>query len=225
MGMFTLPGRKTIAGLAVAGMVLVGGMGTALADQDTTTGATRYQQFTERLASLLSKQPDEVRNAITQVHNQYIDEAVAAGTIPADKAQELKDRAATGGVPFLGGGPGFGKGHGRGHGEAGRPGGMLMGEVTKVDGQTITVKTPDGTEKTALLTAATEVRKGRDAADATAITVGARVGIHGEADAAGVVTAAKVLIHDGTEPQPGGRRGGRGPQGQAPATQTPVPTN
>ena len=87
MKMFTLPGRKTLAGLAIAGMVLVGGMGTALVDENTTTGATRYQQFTERLAILLSKQPNEVRNTITQVHSQYIYEAVAAGKIPADKAR------------------------------------------------------------------------------------------------------------------------------------------
>lgn len=85
-------------------------------------------------------------------------------------------------------------------------------------GQTITVKLPNGTEKTAVLTATTEVCKGRDAATAAAITVGAHVGIHGEADAAGVVTATKVMVHDGAAPQlgdrRGGPRGGRGPQGQ-----------
>lgn len=213
MARFTLPGRKTLAGLAVAGLVLVGGMGTALADEETANGAaSRYQQFTERLATLLGKQPDEVRNAITQVHSQYIDEAVAAGKIPADRAQELKDRAAQGGVPFLGG-PGRGPGHG------GKLFRMLMGEVASVDGQTLTIKGPDGTEKTVLLTDTTEIRKGRETADVSAITVGAHVAIHGEPDEQGVVTAERVHIHDGElGPRPGGRRGNRGPGEQPPTS-------
>lgn len=44
----------------------------------------------------------------------------------------MKDRAAQGGVPFLGGWPGDRGGHDKGPGHGAMPGGMLMGEVTKV---------------------------------------------------------------------------------------------
>lgn len=220
MKMFTLPGRKAVLGLAAAGMLFAGALGgTALANEgDTGTSLqSRYEQFTERLATLLGKQPTEVRDAITQVQHQYIDEALAAGKITAEQAAAMKERAAQGGAPFL-----------HGPGRHGMPGAALMGEVVKVEGQTLTVKTPDGTEQTAQLTAATEIRQGRDgAADASALTAGAKVAVFGQADAQGVLTAERVHIHDGQpgERGPGhrgGPRGGRGPQGgQPPAAPTP----
>ena len=141
----------------------------------------------------------------------------------------MKDRAAENGVPFFGTFGGHGKGHhGKGPG-IGHQGGGLMGEVTKVEGQTITVKTPDGAEKTAVLTDTTEVRKGRDQADASAITVGAKVAVRGEANDQGVVTAAAVHVHDGKEPvgRPGGPKAGpkgRGHRGGAGAPVAPTST-
>ncbi len=213
----TFPGKKVLAGLAVGGLLLAGTIGTALADKNPPAGgpANYYQQFTERLATLLGKQPDEVRSAITQVQGQFIDEGVTAGKIPADRAQALKDRAASGEGPFFGGHPGHGRG--MGPGREGHPGDGVMGEVVKVDGQTLTIKTPDGSEKTVLLTATTKIFKGRDLADATALQVGTRLAAHGKADAQGVVTADEVHTMDG-QPGPGhGQRGEHhGPTGTSP---------
>lgn len=212
-----IPGRKTLLGVAAAGLLLAGTLGTALAGGDTTNGATRYQQFTERLATILGKQPDEVRSAIAQVYSQYLDEAVAAGTLPADKAQAMKDRMAQGGAPFFGGPGGHGKG--MGHGRAGHPGGGVKGEVVSVNGSTVTIKAPNGSEQTVLLTPATQVFKGRAAADASAITPGVRIAVHGQADDQGVVTAEKVHTLDGEMGKRGPRPDRRGPAA-APAAPT-----
>ncbi len=71
----------------------------------------------------------------------------------------------------------------------------LAGEVTAVNGLTVTLSTRDG-ERTVRLSDATEVREGRAAADRSAITVGDRVKVQGQADAQGVIAAERVTIGD-----------------------------
>lgn len=71
----------------------------------------------------------------------------------------------------------------------------LAGEVTAVDGTTITVNTREGA-RTVGLSANTTVREGRAVADRGAITVGDRVKVQGQADARGTIAAERISIGD-----------------------------
>lgn len=105
-----------------------------------------------------------------------------------------------------------------------RPGGMVLGEVTKVDGDTVTVAAmslaggPPSDIDTEPTTETTTVAVGSDTritttadADAEDVKVGVCVTAQGEADSAGAITAESIAISqpvDGECGFPGGPRGG-----------------
>lgn len=66
----------------------------------------RMEEHLNRLAGNLGVTPDKLRDALRQTAIQEIDAAVARGDIPADRAQQIKDRIQNGqGAPL---GPRFG---------------------------------------------------------------------------------------------------------------------
>ena len=151
------PTRYVIGG-ALAGLLVIGtavvasaqsGGGTpvpapgapAQASATATPGARaqQHEEYLARLAGNLGVEVERLRAALRQTAEQAIDEAVAQGRIPAERAEELKRRAAEGGA-FK-----FGFGHGQGkRGEfrdgprlTGVPGGipgMALNEVARIVG-------------------------------------------------------------------------------------------
>lgn len=69
----------------------------------------------------------------------------------------------------------------------------VMGTVAKIDGSTITIKTPKGEEKTVMIIADTKFVKGSVAAKQTDLKVGDRVVIHAKSEQ-GVLHATEVKI-------------------------------
>ncbi len=186
-------------GLMAALTLAVVGIGAASAQSGTTEADTAYDRFINRVAELLGKTPAQLESAMTQASKEQIDQAVEDGELTQEQADDIKARIDETGRQF----PVFGKGpHG---GRFGRHGGVV-GEVTRVNGSTLTVETPDG-NKTVTLTENTEVRNEGEEAQASAIKVGSFVRVRGEADSNGVVTAEAVMIGE-----PRGR-GFKGPHG------------
>ncbi|MCC6238020.1 MAG: hypothetical protein IT299_10650 [Dehalococcoidia bacterium] len=115
--------------LAVAGGAAVAIAATAagVAYAQTPTETTRQQRAEEQLnrfAQNLGVDATRVKEAIKQTALQHIDEALAAGNLTAEQAQQAKDAINSGEFPGMGG-FGFGgfKG-GRGDGGHGGPGGF-----------------------------------------------------------------------------------------------------
>lgn len=85
--------------------------------------AGRIDEYLNRLAANLGVAPDTLRDALRQTAIQEIDAAVARGEIPADRAQQFKDRIQSGQRPPLGpraGGP-----------TSSRMGGGMMGGIVR----------------------------------------------------------------------------------------------
>ncbi len=183
---------------AILVLVLVG-VGAASAQTSNTEAASPYDQFVSRVAQLLGKTPAQLEAMMTRASTEQIDRAVADGDLTQEQADAIKERIAESGRPF----PMFG--HPRG-GRFGQHRG-IVGEVTHVNGTTLTVETAAG-NKTVNLTADTRIRENGEEAQASAIQAGDTVRVRGEANDAGVVTAEAVLIGD-----LGGRRHHHGPWG------------
>jgi hypothetical protein len=112
----------------------------------------------------------------------------------------------------------------------------VAGDVTAVDGSTITVTQPDGIAKTVKVTASTTYTSGRQAADKSAVVVGSRVSIRGDLATDGTFTATAVDVRPAGGPnggpgdppgkddhdKNGGGRNGNGPNGPA-ASPNPSP--
>ncbi len=101
-------------------------------------------------------------------------------------------------------------------GRRGGPGGCGPGgggEVTAIDGNTITAENPHG-EVTIITTADTEFEVNGKAGSLSDISVGMFVGAHGEKDDDGVVTADRVFAGDEKPERPEGGRRGRGAGGE-----------
>ena len=91
--------------------------------QNAQNRQNRAQEFLKALATNLGISEDRLTSAVKQTATQQIDAEVAAGRIPADRAQQIKDGINQGNLPGFGfGGPG-------GHGGRGGPGGIggMMG--------------------------------------------------------------------------------------------------
>ncbi len=167
--------RRTLSlGIALTAMLmaLVVGVSVARGAGDARVGV--YERFVAKVAARLGKQPDEVRSAMVAAQGEIVDEEVAAGRMPKERGERIKERA------HEGRGLGLGLHKARGH---------LIGCVTKVSGETLTIETPRGT-KTVLLGKDAKVRgpKGAD------VTVGSYVRVKGKADRRGTVIARMVHI-------------------------------
>jgi len=103
------------------GFALLGGV--ALAQSSDQSGAQGQQnkgpmgRFMDHLASRLGISTDQLQQAAKDAAKDTVDDGVAAGTIPSDKADKIKQRIDEGKLPF-GAGPGFPGLRGR-HGDRG----------------------------------------------------------------------------------------------------------
>lgn len=121
--------------LAVAGGAAVAIAATAagVAYAQTPTETTRQQRAEEQLnrfAQNLGVDATRVKEAIKQTALQHIDEALAAGNITAEQAQQAKDAINSGQFPGMGG-FGFGGGFKGGRGDSGPGGHGGFGGVMK----------------------------------------------------------------------------------------------
>ncbi len=115
------------SGAAVAIAATAAGVAYAPTPTATPTRQQRAEQELNRFAQNLGVDPTRVKEAMKQTALQHIDEAVAAGRLTADQAQQAKDAINSGQFPGFGfggfrGGPGEGK-----HGGPGGPGGRHGG--------------------------------------------------------------------------------------------------
>jgi len=185
---------KLSLGIALAAMLaaLVVGVGVAQGAGDARGGV--YERFVAKVAARLGKQPDEVRAAIVAAQSEIADEEVAAGRIPEKRGARIKERAREGR------GLGLSMHKARGH---------LMGRVTKVSGETLTIETPRGTKTVRLGKDATV--RGPKGAKGAPVTVGSYVRVMGRADSKGAIAAQTVRV---MPPMQGIRRAFRDGQAQ-----------
>jgi len=105
---------KVVAG-AIAVAAVAGG-GAALAATQLGTPKQESQAVVDDAAKQLGVTPAKLSDALEQALSNRIDAAVAAGSITAAQAKELKARIASGELPLFGiGGPHGGHMHGGGH--------------------------------------------------------------------------------------------------------------
>jgi ribosomal protein S20 len=106
-------GRKlTYATAAGAAVVLVAGLGAAgaVAASRILSPSDESKAIIDDAAAQLGVQPKELSDALKQALKNRVDEAVDAGVLTKNQAQELKARIDSGEYPFLFG-PGFGFHH------------------------------------------------------------------------------------------------------------------
>ena len=97
---------------------------TQIAANVAATPEEDREAYIAKLAANLGVDVDKLKDAIDQTNIQTIDEQVAAGTLPQERADALKERIANGETFFGMGGKG---GPGGRHGGLGGPGGFGMG--------------------------------------------------------------------------------------------------
>lgn len=109
--------RRGVAGLA-AGLVLAGltAGGIAFAQEPTPEAGRPVDTFIQRLAGRLGIGEEQLTQAMKDTRNGMIDEAVAQGRLPAERAEQLKNHELGG----LGHGPMGERASGMGHGRAAR---------------------------------------------------------------------------------------------------------
>jgi len=96
---------KQIAVVAVLAAVLGLGVGAAVAGGGLSNDK---DAFLNDVAKRLNVTPEQLKAAIKGATDARIDQAVKDGKITKEQADALKQRAAQGGLPFFGPGPGFG---------------------------------------------------------------------------------------------------------------------
>lgn len=116
--------RLAVAGgAAVALAATAAGVAYAQTPTATPTREQRAEEHLNRFAQNLGVDATRVKEAMKQTALQHIDEALAAGRITAEQAQQAKDAINSGQFPGMGG-FGFKGGHGGKHGGPGGPGGI-----------------------------------------------------------------------------------------------------
>lgn len=113
---------------AVGATVLAGGAIVGVASAQTPTPTTpeqRHQEHLNRFAQNLGVSPAQVTEAMKKTALQFVDEALAAGKITAEQAQQARDRINSGEFGKFGGPGGAGRHGGPGGERRGGPGGML----------------------------------------------------------------------------------------------------
>lgn len=168
------PLNLRLAGGLVALLLVVLATGAVLARDKPEERGSAYERWTARVAELLDKQPEEVRSAMTQAHEEMVDEAVKEGKVSPERAEKLKRRAHTGG---------FHPAHPHG--------GARVGRVMAVKGNTLTLETPDG-ELTVRLQDDTKVRQ--PGVGVTTVDVGDVVRVIGKGQGDDALVARRVQI-------------------------------
>ncbi|MEA2129276.1 MAG: hypothetical protein QOJ85_2167, partial [Solirubrobacteraceae bacterium] len=101
---------RQIAAIALAGGLLAGGDGVAIAAVSKNDGAKAEQAVLDNAAKRLNVTPDKLREALSAAQDDQLDQAVKDGTLTQKQADEIKARRKQSGHvlggPF-GGRPGF----------------------------------------------------------------------------------------------------------------------
>src|SRR3954447_17584927 len=114
---------RRIAALALAGGLLAGGTGAAIAAVSKDDGKQAEQAILDDAAKRLNVSPEKLRDALSAAQDAQLDKAVKDGTLTQEQADAIKARRKQSGRvlggPFggppgfrTGGGPGFGLHHG-----------------------------------------------------------------------------------------------------------------
>ena len=110
---------RRIAALALAGGLLAGGTGAAIAAVSKDDGKKAEQAVLDDAAKRLNVTPEKLRDALSAAQDAQLDQAVKDGKLTQKQADAIKARRKQSGRvlggPF-GGPPGF-RGHGHGFGE------------------------------------------------------------------------------------------------------------
>jgi phage antirepressor YoqD-like protein len=131
---------RRIAALALAGGLLAGGTGAAIAAVTKDDGKKAEQAVLADAAKRLNVSPEKLRDALSAAQDAQIDQAVKDGTLTQKQADAIKARRKQSGRvlggPF-GGPPGF-RGHGPGFGPHGGARGVIFPDLAKALGLTRT---------------------------------------------------------------------------------------
>jgi uncharacterized protein (DUF433 family) len=130
---------RRIAALALAGGLLAGGTGAAIAAVTKDDGKKAEQAVLDDAAKRLNVTPEKLRDALSAAQDAQLDQAVKDGELTQKQADAIKARRKESGRvlggPF-GGPPGF-RGHGPGFGpHGGMRGVMVFPDLAKALGMT-----------------------------------------------------------------------------------------
>jgi hypothetical protein len=130
---------RRIAALALAGGLLAGGTGAAIAAVTTKDDGKKAEQaILDDAAKRLDVSPEKLRDALSAAQDAQIDQAVKDGTLTQKQADAIKARRKQSGRvlggPF-GGPPGL-RGHGPGFGPHGGARGVIFPDLAKALGMT-----------------------------------------------------------------------------------------
>jgi hypothetical protein len=129
---------RRIAALALAGGLLAGGTGAAIAAVTKDDGKKAEQAILDDAAKRLNVSPEKLRDALSAAQDAQIDQAVKDGTLTQKQADAIKARRKQSGRvlggPF-GGPPGF-RSHGPGFGPPGGARGVIFPDLAKALGIT-----------------------------------------------------------------------------------------
>lgn len=124
---------RQVAVVAVLAAVLGLGVGAAVAGGGLSNDK---DAFLNDVAKRLDVTPEQLKAAIKGATDTRIDQAVKDGKITKEQGEALKQRAAQGGLPFFGGGPGFGHRDGFGGPGLGHHSGVSFDAASKYLGLT-----------------------------------------------------------------------------------------
>ena len=125
---------RRIAALALAGGLLAGGTGAAIAAVTKDDGKKAEQAVLDDAAKRLNVSPEKLRDALSAAQDAQIDQAVKDGTLTQKQADAIKARRKQSGR-VLGGPPGF-RGHGPGFGPHVGARGVIFPDLPKALGIT-----------------------------------------------------------------------------------------
>jgi uncharacterized protein (DUF433 family) len=133
---------RRIAALALAGGLLAGGTGAAIAAVTKDDGSKSEQAIIDNAAKRLNVTPEKLHDALAAAQDAQLDQAVKAGDLTQKQADAIKARRQQSGRvlggPF-GGPPGLrGPGPGPGFGPHLHAGGMMLPDLAKALGITRT---------------------------------------------------------------------------------------
>jgi hypothetical protein len=125
---------RRIAALALAGGLLAGGTGAAIAAVTKDDGKKAEQAVLDDAAKRLNVTPEKLRDALSAAQDAQLDQAVKDGTLTQKQADAIKTRRKESGR-VLGGPPGF-RAHGPGFGPHGGARGVIFPDLAKALGLT-----------------------------------------------------------------------------------------
>jgi hypothetical protein len=115
---------RRIAAIALAGGLLTGGAGAAIAAVTKDDGKQAEQVILDDAAKRLNVTPEKLREALSAAQDAQLDQAVKDGTLTQKQADAIKARRKQSGC-VLGGPPGF-RGRGPGPGFGPHRGGIVL---------------------------------------------------------------------------------------------------